>query len=68
VDEGHAADAPLAVPEELERRRIGDLARLQVQEARYNLQVVLNAMMDLAKKRLLLAERGLQCSSPSFFP
>jgi hypothetical protein len=56
VDQRHGLDAVLAVPQHLEHGRVVEPGQLQVEQAVDNLQVVFDAVMDLAKQQLLLLQ------------
>ena len=61
VNERHRADAVLALPEHLDVAEVPDVPRLEVEEARHDLEVVLHAVVDLLQQDLLLVER---CAEP----
>src|SRR5262249_43115853 len=52
-------DAVAALGEHLERARVVHVRRLEAQQARDDLKIVLHPVMDLLEQNLLLAERRL---------
>src|SRR5690348_1026542 len=58
MHQGDRPDAPLAFPEGIEQAPRFQAAGLKTEQAAYNLQVVLDAMMDLLEQRGLFAQGG----------
>src|SRR3989454_1255165 len=59
VDQRHRADPILAFSQQLADGSVGDLGRLQPEQAGGDLQVVLDAVVDLLEQELLLAQGAL---------
>jgi len=59
VDQGHRPDSALALLKQVVQATVIDCRGLQTQEARNDLHVVLDPMVDLPQQHLLLIERPL---------
>ena len=55
--EGHRPYAVLAFPEHLHVALVPDVSRLEIEEAGYNLEIVLHPVMDLFQEDFFLIER-----------
>lgn len=56
----HGADTALAIEEAGCQFRIAEFFRLQVKQARYYLQVILDPMMDFLQEHFLFFQRSAQ--------
>jgi hypothetical protein len=54
VNQSHGANTVLALSEYLDGLRILPALRLEIEETAYDLQIVLDTVMDLLKQRLLV--------------
>ena len=64
VHHRHRAHAVLALLQDLQRRRVVRVGRLEVEQARHHREVVLDAVVDLLEQDLLLAQRvRIVCSA-----